>query len=158
MGAFSLDGEAEGEMPLATEQKALLNRIGQAIFDREENLELMTFIVRGLTQPIEDREFVIPRKTMDYIMEAIQYFGNSMSLEVLSLEYFTVAQEIHLRAKNNLMIWMSLDRDYKSQIDKLKTIYEPAELSKEDLSYIDLRIKNKVIYCPRGSRCDKKVE
>jgi len=51
-----------------------------------------------------------------------------------------------------------VDRDYKNQIDKMKTIYEPAELNKEDLAYIDLRIKDKVIYCVRGTRCDKKTE
>jgi len=157
-GVFNLDGSTEAVEPPATEQKALLNRNGQAIFDQQENLELMTFIVRGLTQPIEDREIVIPQETMDYIMDAIQYFNNSMGLEVLSLEYFTVAQEIHLKINNNLTIWMSVDRDYKTQIDKLKTIYEPAELSKEDLAYIDLRVKNKVIYCVRGTKCDKKTD
>jgi hypothetical protein len=157
-GAFSLEPKVDGEDAGATEQKALLNRAGQAIFDQEENLELMTFVVRGLTQPIGDREFVIPRKTMDYIMDALQYFSNSMSLEVTSLEYFTVAQEIHFKTKNNLVVWISVDRDYKNQIDKLKTIYEPAELSKEDLAYVDLRIKDKVIYCVRGTRCDKKTE
>jgi cell division septal protein FtsQ len=155
-GVFSLDG-ADASAGV-TEQKALLNRGGQAIFDQEENLELMSFIVRGLTQPVEDREFVIPRQAMDFIMDAIQYFGNSMSLEVLSVEYFTVAQEIHLRANNKLVVWMSVDRDYKTQIDKLKTIYEPAELSKENLAYIDLRVKNKVIYCVRGTKCDKKSD
>jgi cell division septal protein FtsQ len=157
-GVFNLEPKEDGEESGAVEQKALLNRIGQAIFDQEENLELMTFIVRGLTQPVEDREFVIPRKTMDYLMDTLQYFNNSMGLEVLSLEYFTVAQEAHLKTKNGLMIWLSVDRDYKIQIDKLKTIYEPAELNREDLAYIDLRIKDKVIYCVRGTRCDKKTE
>ena len=157
-GVFNLEAKEDNEESGAVEQKALLNRNGQAIFDQEENLELMTFIVRGLTQPVEDRGFVIPRKTMDYIMESLQYFSNSMGLEVMSLEYFTVAQEAHLKTKNGLVVWLSVDRDYKNQIDKMKTIYEPAELNKEDLAYIDLRIKDKVIYCVRGTRCDKKPD
>jgi len=37
----------------------------------------------------------------------------------------------------------------------LKTIYEPAELNKEELSYIDIRVREKVIYCLRSSRCVK---
>jgi hypothetical protein len=157
-GVFNLDGSSEVVEPVATEQKALLNRNGQAIFDQQENLELMSINVRDLTQPVEDREFVIPKPTMDYIMDAIQYFNNSMGLEVVSLDYYTVAQEIHLKANNKLVVWMSVDRDYKSQVDKLKTIYEPAELNKEDLAYIDLRVKNKVIYCVSGTKCDKKSE
>jgi cell division septal protein FtsQ len=152
---FSLgDGDTENQ-PAETEQKALINQIGQAIFDQQENLELMTFVVRGLTQPIQDREFVVPQDTMAYIQGAIQYFTNSMALEPLSVEYLSVANEVHLKTKNNLVVWLSIDRDYKEQIDKLKTIYEPAELNKENLAYIDLRIKDKVIYCPRNAKCDK---
>lgn len=155
-GIFSLDGKGEG--PVASEQKGLLNEIGQALFDQEENLELMSIVVRGLTQPVEDREFAIPTKTMEYIMGAVRYFTNAVGLEVLSVEYFTFANEIHLKAKNGLVVWLSVDRDFKVQLDKLKTIYEPAELNKVDLAYIDLRVKEKVIYCLRGTRCDKKAD
>lgn len=144
----------EGGGPEPIEQKCLINRIGQAIFDQEENLELMTITVHGLTQPIEDRGQVIPREHMDYILEAMQYFTNSMGMEILGVEYFSVAREIHLKTAGSLIIWISIDRDFKDQIDKLHVIYEPAELNKEDLRYIDLRIRNKVIYCPKNARCD----
>lgn len=151
---FNLEPGADEPKPI--EQKSLLNRIGQAIFDQEQNLELMTIAIRGLTQPVEDREQVISQEHMNYIVEVIQYFENVMGLEVLELEYLMTPREIHLKTKNGLVIWVSMDRDYKEQIDKLKTIYEPAELNKEDLAYIDLRIREKVIYCPRQSRCNKK--
>lgn len=155
-GIFSLEDAEKQAEDGATEQKGLINRIGQSILDQgEENLELMTWVVKGLTQPMQDREFVIPTSDMDYLLGAIQYFTNTMGLEIQSLEYYTAASELRLKIKGNVWIWMSTDRDYKEQIDKLKKIYEPAELSKEDLSYIDLRIKEKIIYCPRHSRCDK---
>lgn len=150
---FDLNDEADAPEPI--EQKSLLNRIGQAIFDQEENLELMTFTIPDLTQPIEDRGQVIPLIHMDYILETIQYFTNVMGLEVLGVEYLPTAREIHLKTKLNLVLWISIERDYKEQIDKLNTIYEAAELNKEDLSYIDLRIREKVIYCVRNARCDK---
>ncbi|MCK5615951.1 hypothetical protein KAR91_79545 [Candidatus Pacearchaeota archaeon] len=139
----------------ATEQRSLLNQVGQAIFDREENLELMSISVRGLTQPIEDRELVIEPDHMNYILQIIQYFANNMNVEVSGVEYLPVAREIHLKTKDNLVLWVSLDRDFKGQVDKLNTIYEAAELNKEDLSYIDLRVKEKIIYCPRYASCDK---
>jgi len=138
-----------------TEQKSLLNRIGQAIFDQEENLELMTVTVRQLNQPVEDREQVIPKEYMDYMLEVIDYFTNAMGLEVLGVEYLRVGREIHLKTEKNLVIWLSIERDFKEQINKLSTIYESAELDQEDLSYIDLRVKDKVIYCPRNAQCDK---
>lgn len=151
---FNLDGFEEKE-PESVEQKAILNQIGQALFDREENLELFTISIHGLTQPIADRDQVIPKEHMDFIFEAIQYFRNALKLEVMSLDYLPIAREIHLKTDNNLTIWISIDRDYKGQIDKMSTIYEPAELNKEDIAYIDLRIKEKIIYCPRTARCNK---
>ncbi|MBN2095963.1 FtsQ-type POTRA domain-containing protein [Candidatus Peregrinibacteria bacterium] len=144
-----------GDEPVATEQKSLLNRIGQAIFDQEENLELMTITVRQLSQPVEDREQVIPKEHMDYILDSIGYFTNAMGLEVLGVDYLPVAREIHLKTEKKLTIWISTERDPKEQVNKLSTIYEPAELDQEDLSYIDLRVKDKVIYCPRNARCDR---
>lgn len=135
------------------EQKALLNRIGQAIFDREEDLQLMTITIDGLSQPIEDREIIIPETSMDYILNSIKYFTNLMGVEVTSIRYLPVAREVHLKTEGNLILWFSTEKDYKEQIDKLHTIYKVAELDKEDLAYIDLRVKEKIIYCPRGTRC-----
>ena len=151
---FTLD-ETEEEGPEPTEQKCLLNRIGQAIFDQEENLELMTVAIRNLTQPIEDREQAISKEHMDYMLDAIQYFTNVMGLEISGAEYLPIAREIHLKTVDDLVLWFSIERDYKEQIDKLNIIYETAELHEEDLSYIDLRIREKVIYCLRNSRCDQ---
>lgn len=150
---FTLD-ESKKE-PEPTEQKCLLNRIGQAIFDQEENLELMTVTIRNLTQPVEDREQVIIKEHMDYMLDAIQYFTNVMGLEISGTEYLPIAREIHLKTVDNLVLWFSIERDYKEQIDKLNTIYEPAGFHEEDLSYIDLRVREKVIYCIRNSRCDQ---
>ena len=147
------DIEGGEDKPEPTEQKCLLNRIGQAIFDQEENLELMTVVMRKLTQPIEDREQVIPKEHMNYMLDAIQYFTNVMAIEVVGAEYLPIAREIHLKTVDNLVLWFSIERNYRDQIDKFHAIYEPAELYGEDLSYIDLRVREKVIYCPRNSRC-----
>jgi len=135
------------------EQKALLNRIGQAIFDREEELQLMTITIEGLSQPIEDREFIISEVAMEYILNSIKYFTNLMQLEVNSVLFLPIAREVHLTTENNLVLWLSTEKDYREQIDKLHTIYRVAELAKEDLSYIDLRVREKIIYCPRTASC-----
>ena len=152
--AFSF-GEKEEEVkePEKIEQKCLLNQIGQAIFDREENLELMTIVIEDMTQPIEDREIVIPPERMEYLQGALKYFNNLFKIQIEKVYYLPVAREIHFLADNKTSFWLTMEKDYKKQIDKLNTIYETAELDKEDLAYIDLRVKEKVIYCPRKSRC-----
>ncbi len=152
-GIFDLTKTKEDAKPKSIEQKSLLNSIGQAIFDREESLEYITIIIRNLQMPVKDREQVIKKSHMNYVLDAIKYFKNTMKLEVVGAEYLGIAREVHLKTKKNLVVWISIEHDYKIQIDKLHTIYEAAELNKENLSYIDLRIRNKLIYCPRGLRC-----
>ncbi len=151
---FTLEGYEE-EKPDEIEQKALLNRNGQVIFDQEENLELMTISVYGLSQPVEDRERVVQKDHMDDILGAISHIKNVMNLETKAIRYLPVAREIHLKTSDNLIIWISIDRDYKEQIDKLATVYEPAELSNEEISYIDLRVREKIIYCPINAHCNQ---
>lgn len=154
---FDLEGEANEEKEEITpiEQKAMLNRIGQAIFDREEDLELMTITIDGLTQPIADRDMVVPADAMDFILNSIKYLTNLMQIEISGVRYLPVAREVHLRTDQNTDIWLTMEKDYKEQIDKLGAVWEAAELYKEDLSYIDLRIKEKLIYCPRRTSCDR---
>jgi len=151
--AFTLDENKAKPKPV--EQKCLLNRVGLAICDQKENLELMTITIKGLTKPVSDREQIIPAEHMDFILGSLQYIKNILGIDILTVEYLQSAKEIHLKTQNNLVLWVSLDRDYKEQIDKLNTIYKAAELYKEDLAYIDLRVKEKVIYCPRHATCDK---
>lgn len=137
------------------QQKALLNEIGQAIFDREANLDLMTITIEGLSQPIEDREFVIPKEDMLYITDAIKYLNNLTQLEVKGLKYLPNAHEIHITTKNNLTLWLITKKPYKDQLDRFNTAYKTAKLNEKNLAYIDLRIAEKVIYCPKDAECDK---
>lgn len=135
------------------EQKGLINAIGQAIFDQEENLELRTIVIRDLGREILDREQIIPAPHIEYILESVDYFEKTMNLKITDIIYFPVGREIHLKTKNKIEIWLFLEQPFVDQIDKLKVIYERAELNKLDLAYIDLRVKEKVIYCPRQSSC-----
>jgi len=152
---FDLDGESIDKKEDITpiEQKALLNAIGQAIFDREEDLELMTITVDGLSQPIEDREVVIAEPYMEYILNSIKYITNLTQLEISEVLYLPVAREVHLYTKDGLALWLTTEKDYKVQIDKLGSVYKIAALDEEDLVYIDLRVKEKIIYCQRGKSC-----
>lgn len=141
------------------EQKGLLNEIGQAIFGQEENLELMTITLENLSQPIEDRQFAIPTADMKYIMDSVRYFTNLLNVEITAISYLPIAHEVHLTTEKNLTMWLNTDMDYKVQIEKLNTVYKykipEFDLDKEDIAYVDLRVNEKVIYCPRGAPCDK---
>ncbi len=145
----------EAAIPAPVEQKGLLNAVGQALFGPSENLELVTVVVRGLTQPVENRQRLIPPEEMTFLKGAVDYFSAALKHPVKEAEILLQSREIHLTAEKGLTVWLATDRDYREQIDKLAVVYEPAELNKESLSYIDLRVTGKVIYCPRHSPCDK---
>ena len=151
--AFSITPQKEEE-PEWIEQKGLLNAVGQALFNQEEDLELITIVINGLNQPIEDREQVVKKEYMVYMMEAIDYIHNLFDLKVREIEYLDEAREMHVKMDNKLVVWITFEKDFKEQIDKWKTIYEPVELNRENIAYIDLRVREKVIYCPRGNQCD----
>ena len=129
--AFSFGEEEEEKEPEKIEQKCLLNEIGQAIFDREENLELMTIIIEDMTQPIEDREVVMSEDKMEYFQGALKYFNNLFKIQIEKVYYLPTAREIHFMMNNGTSVWLTMERDYKKQIDKMNTIY------------IDLRVKEK---------------
>ena len=135
------------------EQKCGINELGQAIFDQEENLELITIIIRELEGPIEDRGRVFTEDEMAYTMDAMQYFNNLFTMQVKGIKYFSIERELHFTLDTGMIIWLTTTKEYKQQIDKLNIIYEEAELNAEELMYIDLRVKEKVIYCPKKSRC-----
>lgn len=150
--AFDLESDTETidrEEITPIEQKALLNRIGQAIFDQEENLELMTVTIDGLSQPIQDREIVIPKESMDYILDSIKYFLNIMQSEIVSVRFLPIAREIHLTTENDTVLWLTTEKSYKEQINK----FQAAALNEENIAYVDLRIQGEVIYCPRTASC-----
>lgn len=136
-------------------QEALLNSIGQAIFDRETKPELMTLVIKGLSQPVEDRQIIVPKTDLNYINESVNYLRNTAKMEVKQIVYLPIAHEIRLTNTDDLTIWIIATKSYKSQLDRFNIAYKAPEVEKQDIAYMDLRVDEKVIYCSRGEACDK---
>ncbi|QQR83558.1 FtsQ-type POTRA domain-containing protein [Candidatus Peregrinibacteria bacterium] len=151
--AFDLGEEKEEPELEVFEQKGLLNSVGQALFDQEENLEMITLTLSHLTQPVSDREEIIPTAHMQFWRTAQTYFENTLDQVITGIEYLPTARELHFTLPNGTVIWLSAERDPKEQIDKLITIYQTDAFEEGDLSYIDLRVKEKVIYCLKTAPC-----
>jgi len=139
-----------------TEQLAILNGAGQVLLTQEENLELPTMVVEQLTHPLENKEILISPERLQNLQAAIERFEKAFpDQRIERVQYFPDGREVHLEVKNGLTLWITFQKDPVEQVDKLYSIYEPAALDQEDLAYIDLRIAEKVIYCPQGARCDQ---
>lgn len=136
-------------------QQALLNSIGQAIFDRDTKPELMTLVVKGLSQPVEDRQVIVPKTDLTYINESVNYLRHTAKMEVKKIVYLPIAHEIRLTNADDLTLWLVITKSYKSQLDRFNVAYQAPEVDIKDVAYMDLRVDEKVIFCPRGEKCDK---
>jgi len=88
---------------------------------------------------------------------------NIINTKIKSLTYYEIERELHIETENNLLLIFSIDSsiDVNEQIKKL-VIFNKDHLSldKNTIVYIDLRVKNKIFYCPTESEyvCKKNIK
>lgn len=133
------------ELRLGTEQ-IFLNENGYQVTGELPSNDILT-ITLGENLELEDlqRQLVEPQH-LSAMRDAVFYFESLTDLKVLSVKYFPVCREIHLKASENFDVWIDLTSDYRSQIDKLKIASEKLNLENTGLEYVDLRIRNKIFY------------
>lgn len=88
---------------------------------------------------------------------------NIINLKIKELNYYEKEREIHIKIENDNILIFSIDDDieYMSQIEKL-VIFNKENLSiiENKFIYIDLRVKNKIFYCPVESnyQCNQNIK
>ncbi len=88
---------------------------------------------------------------------------NIINLKIKELNYYEKEREVHIKIENDNILIFSIDDDieYMSQIEKL-VIFNKENLSiiENKFVYIDLRIKNKIFYCPIESsyQCNQNIK
>lgn len=83
---------------------------------------------------------------------------NTSLIEIEKEVYFLKEQELHLTTKDGIVIIFDLTKEPKVQFDKLN-IFLKKHLSviKSWIVYIDLRINQKIIYCPKSDEFQCKL-
>ena len=84
-------------------------------------------------------DFLTPEK-LDYILKAINLFKERFGMKVIDASYFDVEREIHLCTEMNFEIWIDMEKDLTSQLEKLKKALPKLDIYHTSLEYIDLRI------------------
>jgi len=129
--------------------------------DKElKNLIIINNISNNINKFLDYRK-VFNEKYINNISTIINKLQkNILNIKIQELTYYTVERELHIRTKNNLLIF-SLDEDTNKQIEKI-VIFHKQYNSIENywIYYIDLRIQNKIFYCPIEEKniCTKNIK
>ena len=74
---------------------------------------------------------------------------NIIWIKIKDLNYYITEREIHIFLENNNRLIFDLTENIKEQIEKIAIFNkEKFNLKNKKIFYIDIRIKNKIFYCP----------
>lgn len=107
---------------------------------------------------LQDRNTIMNADEVRVILDAQNTFEKDFSLSVNLIQYFPLEREIHLRTERDFFIWLDLTESVEEQLRKLKTAFQDFNIYKIDLAYVDLRIKNKIIYCMKNTVCVSNIQ
>jgi len=117
----------------------VINTIGMVVRINEERTNL-PFIRLDRDEPINMDEALIKKNDLDYIIEVSAYFEDKFGMRVRELIFKQNAREVHLNTEKNFMIWIDIQKDFESQLRKLKKAAPNLDIYNESLEYVDLRI------------------
>lgn len=89
------------------------------------------------------------------------FLENFINIKIKKLFYYEVWRELHITTEQDTTIIFDLDTDTKMQIEKLAIFNkEHLNIDKSNIVYIDLRINNKIFYCPIEEivKCNKNIK
>lgn len=88
---------------------------------------------------------------------------NLINVKIKNLYYYDVERELHIEIENGNILIFSIDDDIEilEQIEKLVIFNKDySSITDNKIIYIDLRIKNKIFYCPIESnyQCNENIK
>lgn len=134
---------------LEKNQKFILNQIGFAVFENNNDKNLPTLQLRA-PKPFTGKSIIIPKEKLDMMVSAFQKFQELFAMKAPEGEWKKIERELHLKTEKNFFVWLDLTADIEQQLGKLKRTLAKLDIYREQLEYIDLRIagaeSEKVIY------------
>ena len=96
-----------------------------------------------------DYKKILPGAHIQYIEEIRnKLIQNILTIKIEEIIYFSTQREAHFLLESDTRIIFDLTENINEQIEKLAIFHkEEKNIQKNDIIYIDLRIKNKLYYC-----------
>lgn len=105
-----------------------------------------------------EAEYILKIKEIQRVVK-----DNIIDINIKELKYYENERELHIITKNDVILIFSLNSadSIENQIRNLIIFNNESEqISKSDIYYIDLRIKDKIFYCPseNSAQCNKNIK
>ncbi len=116
---------------------------------------------KGSNKKIEIGDKVLSPRFMDFVLKLQEVLPAETELEIIEISIPAFAsREVHVRVKDNILIYFDIQRTVESQVLALKkTLAEViTQEEREQLQYIDLRVENKVFYYPSFTEEEERLK
>jgi cell division septal protein FtsQ len=113
-----------------------------------QNLQVFNSHKDEINKFIDYKEIFNPQYINNIATLTNKLKENIIDLNIKELSYYVTEREVHINTTNNLLLF-SLDEDIYDQVEKTVIFHKQYHsLEKYGIYYSDLRIPNKVFYCP----------
>lgn len=126
------------------EKKFLIDSQGLLTEENSENPNL-PYIKIETKETLQVRNTILSDKKrsserLNYIIQAISLYEEKFGMKILNARFLPRERELHLYTEKYFYVIMDMEKDLKSQIDKLKKALSKLDIYSVPLVYIDLRI------------------
>lgn len=105
--------------------------------------------VEGEEDSESPKQQIISEGHLNFIREAVFYFESLTNFRILNTKYFPISREAHLKTEQNFDVWLDLNYNFRSQLDKLVTVADVLKIEEKKYEYVDLRVRGKIFYKPK---------
>lgn len=109
-----------------------------------------------------DYKIIFDWSILKSINNTVKYINeNNTLVKIKNITYYLKEYEFHILTQDDITILFDLTKEIKPQIEKLDIFYKNYQSQiKSWISYIDLRVDDKLIYCPKDkyNNCEKNLE
>ena len=131
------------------QKKYLINSNGFLTAENTESSDL-PYIKIATEEAFPLRMVIMPQTRLEYAIKAVNTFEEKLGMKILHAIYMPMEREIHLMTEKKFAVWIDMEKDLETQLEKLKRALVKLDIYKTPLQYIDLRISGtdneKVIY------------
>lgn len=89
------------------------------------------------------------KEILEKIITANNLLDQKLMLPIKEIQFYPVAQELHLISKDDMEIWLDLNSSIALQMEKLEISANRIGLYRTPLKHIDLRIPNQLFWAPK---------
>lgn len=99
---------------------------------------------------------IFTKEQMLFLQRVVDVYQKNFDGKVAGLSFLPIEKEIHMKLVSGTEVYFAIEKDLDTQLYMLKSFLTDIKtdvLSTGEYTYVDLRIKDKVITCKKGGAC-----